>query len=101
MTNKTMICPFCGAELEKFGGGDFPMMHYCDNTNCKLYHIMGQYTLWQALIDGKKAQDALDYAVAFFRGRLWLRKKMGCPDIQNGYKKILKEISKIQFGGTK
>lgn len=58
MTDK-LYCPFCGTELEKFGGGDFPMMHYCDNTNCKLYHIMGQYTLWQALIDGKEAQDAL------------------------------------------
>ena len=61
MTDK-LHCPFCGAELEKFGGGDFPMMHYCDNTNCKLYHIMEQYTLWQALIDGKKAQDALKVA---------------------------------------
>lgn len=55
-----MKCCFCGAELEEFGGGDFPLLHYCDNTNCNLYHIMGQYTLWQALIDGKKAQDALN-----------------------------------------
>lgn len=45
--------------MEEFGGGDFPLLHYCDNTNCNLYHIVGQYTLWQALIDGKKAQDAL------------------------------------------
>lgn len=54
MTDK-LHCPFCGAELEKFGGGDFPMMHYCDNTNCNLYHIMGQYTLWQELIRTRKA----------------------------------------------
>jgi hypothetical protein len=43
-------CPFCGAELQEFGGGDFLLLHYCDNTNCNLYHIMGQYTLWQELI---------------------------------------------------
>ena len=49
-----MKCCFCGAELEEFGGGDFPLLHYCDNTNCKLYHIMGQYTLWQALIQAKQ-----------------------------------------------
>ena len=54
-----MKCPFCGAKLQEFGGGDFPMMHYCDNINCNLYHIMGQYTLWQELIDGKKAQNAI------------------------------------------
>lgn len=58
MTEK-LKCPFCGAELEEFGGGDFPLLHYCDNTNCNLYHIMGQYTLWQALISSKKAQCRL------------------------------------------
>ena len=66
-----MKCPFCGAKLQEFGGGDFPMMHYCDNINCNLYHIMGQYTLWQAIIDGKKAQDALkgiEIRVAAIRG---------------------------------
>lgn len=42
MTDK-LHCPFCGAELEKFGGGDFPMMHYCDNTNCKLYHEIAPF----------------------------------------------------------
>ena len=55
-----MKCPFCGAKLQEFGGGDFPMMHYCDNINCNLYHIMGQYTLWQELIRTRKA---LNYAI--------------------------------------
>lgn len=53
MTDK-LECPFCGAGLEEFGGGDFPLLHYCDNTNCAMYHIMGQYTLWQALIQAKQ-----------------------------------------------
>ncbi len=39
------------------GGGDFPLLHYCDNINCNLYHIMGQYTLWQELIHTRKALD--------------------------------------------
>ena len=53
-------CPFCGEKLEKFGGGDFPLLHYCDNINCNLYHIMGQYTLWQELIklmEGKQHKN--------------------------------------------
>ncbi len=57
-------CPFCGAELEEFGGGDFPLLYYCDNINCDRYHIMGQPTLWQALIDRKKTQDALNKIIA-------------------------------------
>lgn len=58
-----MKCCFCGTELQEFGGGDFLLLHYCDNINCNLYHIMGQYTLWQELIRTCKAQDALDVAV--------------------------------------
>ena len=64
MTDK-LHCPFCGAELEKFGGGDFPLLHYCDNINCNLYHIMGQYTLWQELIRTRKA---LGIATGFIKG---------------------------------
>nr|DAI32330.1 MAG TPA: restriction alleviation protein [Caudoviricetes sp.] len=54
MTDK-LYCPFCGAELQEFGGGDFPLVHYCDNINCNLYHIMGQHTLLQELIRTRKA----------------------------------------------
>lgn len=56
-------CPFCGAELQEFGGGDFPLLHYCDNINCNLYHIMGQYTLWQELIRTRKALDIAKDAI--------------------------------------
>ena len=59
MTDK-LKCPFCGAELQEFGGGDCLLLHYCDNINCNLYHIMGQYTLWQELIRTRKA---LNYAI--------------------------------------
>ena len=52
-----MKCPFCGEDLQEFGGGDFPLLHYCDNINCNLYHIMGQYTLWQELIRTRKALE--------------------------------------------
>lgn len=62
MTDK-LHCPFCGAELEEFGGSDFPLLHYCDNTNCNLYHIMGQYTLWQALIQAKQDLEIAKYYV--------------------------------------
>lgn len=56
-------CPFCGAELQEFGGGDFPLLHYCDNINCNLYHIMGQYTLWQELTRTRKALDIAKDAI--------------------------------------
>lgn len=52
-----MRCPFCGEELQEFGGGDFLLLYYCDNLNCNLYHIMGQHTLWQELIRTRKALD--------------------------------------------
>lgn len=47
-------CPFCGAELlgslnEK----------YCTNRECEHYMRTIPTSIWQALIDGKKAQDAL------------------------------------------
>lgn len=65
MTDK-LKCPFCGVELEEFGGGDFPLLHYCDNINCNLYHIMGQYTLWQALIQAKQDSTLRNLFVKFF-----------------------------------
>lgn len=58
-----MKCPFCGAKLQEFGGGDFLLLHYCDNINCNLYHIMGQYTLWQELIRTRKALDVAKEAL--------------------------------------
>lgn len=65
-------CPFCGAELQEFGGGDFPLLHYCDNINCNLYHIMGQYTLWQELICTREALDvAIDALKRIKQPTVW------------------------------
>lgn len=75
MTDK-LKCPFCGAELQEFGGGDFLLLHYCDNINCNLYHIMGQYTLWQELIRTRKALDkALHYLDAEYYAYIMIHKK--------------------------
>lgn len=98
MTDK-LHCPFCGVELLEWQEWGTPIGLSCPNE-CKTKQILDK-EIWQALIDGKKAQEALDYAVAFFAGSALVAEKMGCPDIQNGYKKILKEISEIQFGGIK
>lgn len=58
--SNNLKCPFCGAELEKHGGGDFPPVWQCDNIDChETQHLYGSYEIWQALIDGKAAQDAL------------------------------------------
>lgn len=57
MTNN-LKCPFCGAELDKQIKLD---EHYaCLNTeNCEFSFMVLPKKLWQALIDGKAAQDAL------------------------------------------
>lgn len=49
-----MKCPFCNAEL-RTNMLDQPVIWYCPN------HCIGSYEpkVWQALIDGKKAQDAI------------------------------------------
>lgn len=53
MTEK-LKCPFCNAEL-RTNMLDQPVMWYCPN------HCIGSYEpkVWQALIDGKKAQSQL------------------------------------------
>lgn len=57
MTEK-LKCPFCNTEL-RTNMLDQPVMWYCPN------HCIGSYEpkVWQALIDGKKTQDALNYAI--------------------------------------
>lgn len=55
MTEK-LKCPFCGSELQHWGE-DFL---YCENLGCPMSpQIELPISIWQALIDGKKAQDAL------------------------------------------
>lgn len=60
MTNN-LKCPFCGAELDKQIKLD---EHYaCLNTeNCEFSFMVLPKKWWQALIDGKAAQDALKKA---------------------------------------
>ena len=54
-------CPFCNAEL-RTNMLDQPVVWYCPNR------CIGSYEpkVWQALIDGKKAQDALEDIIYFF-----------------------------------
>lgn len=61
-----MKCCFCGAELDKQIKLD---EHYaCLNTeNCEFSFMVLPKKWWQALIDGKAAQDALKIAVETLR----------------------------------
>ncbi len=60
MTDK-LHCPFCGAELEQSFDGKIDYF-YCPNDGCVPMHNAIHIKVWQALIDGKKAQDALKVA---------------------------------------
>lgn len=55
MTNK-LKCPFCGVELGKVPNC---LMFCCRNKACRFSRECMEIQVWQALIDGKKAQDAL------------------------------------------
>lgn len=57
MTDK-LHCPFCGAELKR----SVFMIASCPNENCKIPECKLPIYIWDALMDGKKAQDALNYA---------------------------------------
>lgn len=74
MTDK-LKCPFCGAELEddwyeyENGHGDTEYaksgLLKCSDWECRGYKLKLEPEIWQALIDGKKAQDALKVATDF------------------------------------
>ena len=63
MTDK-LKCPFCGTELN-----DYPdkttgvRMAVCRNPKCKYDGWHFPIDITQRMIDGKKAQDALNYAI--------------------------------------
>ena len=57
MTYK-LKCPFCGAELKR----SVFMTASCPNENCKIPECKLPIYIWDVLIDGKKAQDALNEA---------------------------------------
>lgn len=63
-------CPFCGSELENACA---QVIYFCPNDEChKAKDWYASKQVWQALIDGKKAQDALDvavYALKEYEGR--------------------------------
>ena len=56
MTSK-LKCPFCGEEI-KIAGERTTIMS-CFNGECYGSGLYGEEAMWKALIDGKKAQDAL------------------------------------------
>lgn len=65
----SMKCPFCGEELEydwyeyENGRGDTEYaksgLLKCPDWDCRGYKLKLEPEIWQALIDGKKAQDSL------------------------------------------
>lgn len=56
MTDK-MKCPFCGAELEECFSNSDDLA--CSSMDCIYVSLPLPPEIWRALIDGKKAQDAL------------------------------------------
>lgn len=59
MTDK-LKCPFCNADLIVHTD---EQMAVCRNPNCKYDRWHFPLEIWQAIIDGKKAQDALNVAI--------------------------------------
>lgn len=60
MTDK-LYCCFCGAELTPKNDieNDTPIRARCPNTKCTWCMWSFPWEIWQALIEGKNAQDAL------------------------------------------
>jgi len=58
-------CCFCGAELEPHidEWKSIRKLFICNNTGCFCWGQPMLLEIWQALIDGKKAQDALKVAI--------------------------------------
>lgn len=56
----SLKCPFCGTELERcsyLSKGITNPVFVCRNRKCKFVDKIIGSEIWQALIDGKKAQD--------------------------------------------
>ena len=56
MTEK-LKCPICGKDLIEIELGECWFLA-CDNSKCRCKGV-ASYVVWQALIDGKKAQNAI------------------------------------------
>ena len=57
MTDK-LNCPFCGEKLQTHTMTPGRIL-ICVNKGCPVDSVVMKRIVWQALIDGKKAQDAL------------------------------------------
>lgn len=57
MTEK-LKCPFCGEKLQTYTMTPGRIL-ICVNKGCPVDSVVMKRIVWQALIDGKKAQDAL------------------------------------------
>lgn len=82
-----MKCPFCGEPIypnEK--GYDYS----CWNSSCEMHEARLSLKTWQALIDGKKAQDALKRAK-----EIYVRDVLACPRCYRlGTKDLWLEVKK-------
>lgn len=85
-------CPFCGAELEKEQGSE--RWWYCVNAKCVHKYTTTHETIWQALIDGKAAQDALDKCQSFIGELVRYHLEPGTPENKKG-NELLKGIASI------
>lgn len=56
----SMKCPFCGYKLnESYDSDENIVGYFCANPHCRIKADVLEPYVWQALIDAKKAQDAL------------------------------------------
>lgn len=59
-----MKCCFCGAELEK--SFENTELYSCSNYECPHVSECMEIGVWQSLISGKKAQDALKELKSYY-----------------------------------
>ena len=60
----SMKCPFCGYKLnESYDSDENIVGYFCANPHCRIKADVLEPYVWQALIEGKKAQEALNYAI--------------------------------------
>lgn len=94
-------CPFCGTELQHWGE-DFL---YCENLGCPMSpQIELPISIWQALIDGKKAQEDLEcmkhnYSVVSEQKEIAYQNYLKITDdLQTQLQKVQDELKKTQAG---
>lgn len=61
--DKKLCCPFCGAEIQTRKLLTGMVDYVCINSNCDFAYTPLPMKWWQSLIDGKRAQDALNYVL--------------------------------------